>query len=63
VKSWIDMFGQRFAKGVGALITKSSYLSNLDDLLFRGSLVSILMTVVWMGEGYQVGQQFEKSKD
>jgi hypothetical protein len=57
------MFGQRFAKGVGAFITKSSYLSSLDDLLFHGSLASMLFTLVWMAEGFQVGRQFEQTKD
>jgi ATP/ADP translocase len=62
VKGWIDMFGQRGAKGLGAWITKLDILSDLDDLLFRGTLISILFTFVWMYEAYVTGQQYERKQ-
>jgi ATP/ADP translocase len=60
VKGWIDIFGQRGAKALGAWITKLDMLSELDDLLFGGTLISILFTFIWMYNSYETGQQYEK---
>jgi len=63
VKSWIDMFGQRMAKGVGAFIINLSFLRDLDSLLFGGTLISMLLTIFWMFAAYRTGQRYEEVQE
>jgi len=59
VKSWIDMFGQRTAKGVGAFITNLSFLEDLNSLMFGGTLISIGFNLLWVFAAYQTGHRYE----
>jgi len=62
VKSWIDMFGQRMAKAVGAFMISLPFLRGLDALMSGGTLISMVFAVLWMGAAYKTGQQYERLK-
>ena len=58
-KSWIDMFGTRLAKGVGASIT-ARLKNSTAALLESGSLVSAGFAAVWIMVASSVGRQYAR---
>ncbi len=57
VKSWIDMFGGRSAKALGAVML-DPLTESLDDLLIVGTCISVVVVIVWIGVAFYTGNKF-----
>src|SRR3990167_240368 len=57
VKSWIDMFGSRSAKALGAVIV-NPIKGTLDSLLHIGTVVSFFWVFIWLFTAVFVGKQW-----
>lgn len=57
-KSWIDMFGGRSAKATGSGI--NALFTEMADLIFYGSLISLGVVGVWIMIAFYVGKTNEK---
>ena len=62
-KTWIDMFGARVAKGLGAFLSQLEVFSDLDSLLFGGTICSLTITSFWLYTAFSTGQAFDNSVD
>jgi len=57
VKSWIDMFGSRSAKALGAVVV-NPLKGSLDTLLHTGTLISFVWVFVWLFTAVFVGKEW-----
>jgi hypothetical protein len=57
-RSWIETFGQRGCKAIGAVIT-GSLAGSTADLVNYGSIVGVGMAMFLIWCSAQVGRQFE----
>ena len=57
-KSWIDVFGSRFAKSFGAAI--NAIFVDMSTLLFFGSIISLGMVGIWIVIALYVGKTNKK---
>jgi AAA family ATP:ADP antiporter len=55
-KSWIDMFGARSAKAVGAFIT-GAFKHSTTKLMTYGSLISLAVISIWIIAALFVGKK------
>jgi len=58
-KGWIDMFGNRTTKGMGAGVSKS-FSHSLPDLLLYGAVISLGVLGIWLLVARFVGDKFNK---
>lgn len=58
-KGWIESFGGRTSKGLGAVIT-DSFAKNLSGLLMYGTLISLGVVGVWILVANLLGKKFDK---
>lgn len=58
-KGWIDLFGNRSTKGMGAAVSKSFGYA-LPALMLYGTVISLVLLVAWIFVGRSVGDGFEK---
>jgi len=58
-KSWIDAFGNRTAKGAGAVVT-GSLGAALPTLLMFGTGISLTIVIFWLFIASKVGNQFNR---
>ena len=61
-KGWIDMFGNRSTKGVGAGIN-AVFSKSLSDLLLYGTIVSLGVVGIWILIASFVGKTFNKLEE
>jgi AAA family ATP:ADP antiporter len=58
-KSWVDMFGGRFAKATGARVN-NFFKHDLNTLMFYGSLISFGLIGIWIIAALYVGKKNQK---
>eukprot|EP01103_Thecamoeba_quadrilineata_P011647 TRINITY_DN2821_c0_g1_i1.p1 TRINITY_DN2821_c0_g1~~TRINITY_DN2821_c0_g1_i1.p1 ORF type:complete len:465 (-),score=88.82 TRINITY_DN2821_c0_g1_i1:88-1482(-) len=56
-KSWIDMFGGRFAKAVGSVVT-GLFKHSADSLMFYGTTISFGLVAVWALIAIDMGKRY-----
>ncbi len=61
-KGWIESFGGRSSKGIGATIT-ASFAKNLPALLFVGTVISLGVVGVWLVVANMLGKKFNKLQE
>ena len=61
-KGWIDMFGLRSTKGVGATVTKTFGYS-FPILMLFGTVASLAVIIVWLFTARFVGNKFDELQD
>jgi AAA family ATP:ADP antiporter len=57
-KSWVDAFGSRFSKAIGASI--NALFADMATLLFFGSVISLGLVAFWIGVAFFVGTTNKK---
>jgi AAA family ATP:ADP antiporter len=58
-KGWIDQFGGRSSKGLGALVN-DAFKSSISELVAYGSYISFGLIIVWLVSAAYVGTMFNK---
>jgi AAA family ATP:ADP antiporter len=58
-KGWIDQFGGRSSKGIGAAINET-FRASVEGLLLYGSLISAGLILLWLAAAAYVGTTFTK---
>lgn len=61
-KGWIDTFGSRSTKGIGATVS-NTFKHSLPSLLFYGSIISLGIVGVWIVIAAITGNKFQKLQD
>ncbi|MFH1644023.1 MAG: Npt1/Npt2 family nucleotide transporter [bacterium] len=61
-KGWIDTFGSRSTKGIGAAVS-NTFKHSLPNLLFYGSIISLGIVGVWTVTAAITGNKFQKLND
>ncbi len=59
VKGFIDTFGSRLAKAGGTVVT-DAFRGNLQALMLNGTMISLVLNVIWMFAAIYVGNQNAK---
>lgn len=57
VKSWVDMFGGRSAKALGATVLER-LKGSLDSLMYSGTTISILIVGLWLSVAIYTGNKY-----
>ena len=61
-KGWIDMFGNRSTKSIGATVSKS-LCHSFSSLMVYGTLISLGFVGIWIFVAFFVGNSFQKLQD
>jgi AAA family ATP:ADP antiporter len=61
-KGWIDMFGNRSTKGMGATVT-NSFGHSFPALILYGTIISLGVLGVWIVVARYVGNKFDRLQE
>ena len=61
-KGWIDQFGARSSKALGATIN-NFFSGSIESLFFFGSLMSFALVGCWLGAAFFVGKTFTRLQE